>query len=72
MDIDKTEKLKSLGRKVKALREAREWSQRDMAASCNIDAADIGRIERGQIDIRYTTILQLAQVLGVSPCELFD
>lgn len=72
MDINKQEKLESFGRKVRAFREAKGWSQRDMAANCNIDSADIGRIERGQVDIRYTTILQLAEVLEVSPCKLID
>jgi transcriptional regulator with XRE-family HTH domain len=72
IDINKHEKLSGLGRKVRTFREAKGWSQRDMAANCNIDAADIGRIERGQVDVRYTTIIQLAKVLDVTPCELFD
>jgi transcriptional regulator with XRE-family HTH domain len=72
MDINKQEKLETFGRNVRTFREAKGWSQRDMAANCNIDSADIGRIERGQVDVRYTTILQLAKVLDITPCQLFD
>ncbi|MDQ0107906.1 transcriptional regulator with XRE-family HTH domain [Chitinophaga terrae (ex Kim and Jung 2007)] len=71
MDIDKQKELEKLGRKIRQLRERKEWSLREMASRCNLDAASIGKMERGKLDIRYTTILQLAFVLEVAPSELF-
>lgn len=70
MDINKQKELEKLGRIIRHLRERKEWSQREMASRCNIDAASIGKMERGKLDIRYTTLLQLALVLDVNPSEL--
>jgi transcriptional regulator with XRE-family HTH domain len=72
MDMDKQTALENLGRNIRQLRERNDWSQREMASRCNIDAASIGKMERGKLDIRYTTILQLALVLGVNPSELLN
>jgi transcriptional regulator with XRE-family HTH domain len=72
MDINKQEALENLGQRIRQLRERNDWSQREMASRCNIDAASIGKMERGKLDIRYTTILQLALVLGVNPSELLN
>lgn len=72
MDINKQKELENLGRRMRQLRERKDWSQREMASRCNLDAASIGKMERGKLDIRYTTLLQIALVLEVSPSELLN
>ncbi|MDR6570156.1 Helix-turn-helix domain-containing protein [Chitinophaga ginsengisegetis] len=72
MDINKQKELENLGRRIRQLREQKDWSQREMASRCNIDSASIGKMERGELDIRYTTLLQLALVLEVTPAELLN
>ncbi|HEY9262021.1 helix-turn-helix transcriptional regulator [Chitinophaga sp.] len=64
--------LKALGNNIRLFRERNGWSQREMASRCNIDSASIGKMERGKLDIRYTTLLQIALVLEVNPSELLN
>lgn len=64
--------LKALGNNIRLFRERNSRSQREMASRCNPDAASIGKMERGKLDIRYTTLLQLALVLGVPPSALLN
>lgn len=40
-------------------------SQRNLSALCNIDNADISRIENGEINVTLNTVSQLADALDV-------
>lgn len=62
----------NLGRNLKAAREAREWSQEDLAHQAGIQPADISRIEAGKRDLRLSTIEKLAKALGIPPGRLLD
>lgn len=62
--------LKKLGANIKKLREARQLSLRELSYACEIDNSKISKIEKGQINITFTTILQLAKALEVHPTEL--
>lgn len=62
--------LKKLGAKIKRLREAKNLSLRELSYECDIDNSKISKIEKGQINITFTTILQLANALEVQPSEL--
>ena len=62
--------LKRLGMAIKKLREAKKLSLRELSYSCDIDNSKISKIEKGQINITFTTILQLAKALEVHPTEL--
>ena len=68
---DKT-KLKKLGLDIKKLREAKGLSFRELSYACDIDNSKISKIEKGQINITFTTILQLAKALEVNPSELLQ
>lgn len=57
---------------MKAAREAREWSQEDLAHQAGIQPADISRIEAGKRDLRLSTIEKLAKALGIPPGRLLD
>lgn len=62
--------LKKLGANIKRLREIKNLSLRELSYACDIDNSKISKIEKGQINITFTTILQLAKALEISPSEL--
>lgn len=62
--------LKKLGANIKRLREMKNLSLRELSYACEIDNSKISKIEKGQINITFTTILQLAKALEISPSEL--
>ncbi len=61
-----------LGTNIKRLREAKGLSLRQLSYACNIDNSKIAKIEKGQINITFTTLLQLANALEVHPSELLN
>jgi len=56
--------------KLKALREGRVLSQRELARMANLAQGTLWRIERGFSEVHPQTIRKLAGVLGVEPKEL--
>ncbi len=62
--------LKRLGLNIKKLREAKGLSFRELSYACEIDHSKISKIEKGQINITFTTILQLSKALEITPSEL--
>lgn len=64
--------LKRLGLNIKKLREAKGLSFRELSYACEIDHSKISKIEKGQINITFTTILQLAKALDATPAELLQ
>ena len=56
--------------KMKALRQERVLSQRDLARMAGLTQMTVWRLENGYRDARPGTIRKLAQVLGVEPKEL--
>ncbi len=63
---------KAFGQRVRELRAREGLSQDGLAHTSGIHLTSIGRIERGGREPRLTTILKLAQGLGVEPGELTD
>jgi transcriptional regulator with XRE-family HTH domain len=57
-------------KKMKALREERVLSQRELASMAGLTQMTVWRIENGYRDARPGTIRKLAGVLGVEPREL--
>jgi transcriptional regulator with XRE-family HTH domain len=64
--------LKKFGLHLKKLREQKEMSVRDVSYNCTIDNSKISKIENGQVNITFTTLLELAKGLGVSANILLD
>ena len=60
------------GAQLEKLRTEKELSLRTLAQRCDIDHSDIGKIEKGKIDIQIGTVMELAKGLNVHPRELFD
>lgn len=59
-----------LGRRVRELRLAREWTQEELAGKAKKHPTYIGGIERGERNPTLKVLAQLARALGVSLNEL--
>jgi DNA-binding XRE family transcriptional regulator len=59
-----------LGERVRRLREQRGWSQEGFAHEGGLGRSFAGAIERGEKDIRLSTLTKLARALGVSLSQL--
>lgn len=59
-----------LGERVRRLREARGWSQESFAHEGGLGRSFAGAIERGEKDVRLSTLLKVARTLGVSVSQL--
>ena len=62
------EHLRSLGRRLRELREARSWSLKRLSAESGVSVAAIQKIESGETNPNLLTVLAIADVLG----ELVD
>lgn len=54
----------AFGQRVRAAREARGWTQEDLAYEANLDRTYVGGIERGQRNIALLNLNKLATALG--------
>lgn len=58
------------GERIRSLREARGFSQEDLADAAELHRTHISLIERGQRSVRIETIERLSIALCVQPSEL--
>ena len=56
--------LVAFGRRVRTAREARGWTQEDLAYETGLDRTYIGGIERGERNIALLSLNKLAKALG--------
>jgi len=70
--MDKIEFRLAFGRKVEEFRKNLGLSYRQLAQKCDVDHSNISKIEKGEVDVRISTIQELAKGLEVNPKELFD
>lgn len=61
-----------IGENVRTLRVGRDWTQEELADACDLHPTEIGRLERGERDLRLSTIMRVARGLDVPPAELLD
>lgn len=59
-----------LGARLRTLREARGWSQDTLAHLSGLNRSYPHKIERGELDLRYSTLLRLAAALDISVADL--
>ena len=62
--------IKSFGKKLWVLRNARGWSQEELANRAGIPLSQIGRIERGEVNVTISTQQALATALEIAIREL--
>lgn len=58
------------GTNLRRIRKDKGFSQRELSSRCNIDNADISRMENGDINITLKTLQQLADAMDISVLEL--
>lgn len=66
------EDLLKFGRHLRSLRLAKSLSLRKLAAKCNIEHADIVRYEKGDVNLSFLTLMELAKGLEIELKELMD
>lgn len=69
--MDKIEFRIAFGKRVE-FRKKMGLSNRELAQKCDVDHSNISKIEKGEVDLRVSTIQELAKGLEVHPQELFD
>lgn len=69
--MKKTEELR-IGKKIKQLRELKNYSQEYMATQLKMSVPGYGRIERNEVDVSMERANQIATVLGISLTELIS
>jgi transcriptional regulator with XRE-family HTH domain len=62
---------RNLGARVRSLREKRKWSQEDLAHESGLARSFAGAIERGEKDLRLTTLVKLANTFEITIAQLF-
>ena len=60
------------GKKLKRLREARAWTQVELAEKANMSPSTVVLIENGKSKPHPSTRRKLADVFGVDPSELLE
>lgn len=66
----KTKESQALGRAIREVRRERGFTQEAFAAHAGIDRAYFGAIERGEFNVRLSTIFKIADGLSMTPGEL--
>jgi DNA-binding Xre family transcriptional regulator len=66
------EQLIKFGENLRKLRLAKGLTLRDMSALCKFEYTHIGEMERGERNVTFTTIMELAEALEVKPRRLFE
>ena len=61
-----------IGRSVREQRVKMFMTQEQLARMAGISLRQIVRIERNEVEPRFSTILKIADALGVEPSELVD
>ena len=68
----KDDRLLQLGQKIRYERVKRKFSQEDLEEKSSVSRRTISEIERGNADIRYTNLYQIAEAFGLKISELLD
>jgi transcriptional regulator with XRE-family HTH domain len=61
----------SIGEQIKRIRTAKGLSQKEVIIAGKLDKAQFSRIENGKTDPSVSTIIRIAEALGISLSELF-
>ena len=59
-----------IGANLRRLREARLLTQAQLGETAGVHRDQVSRIERDEVEPRFSTIRKLAEALGVDPAEL--
>ncbi len=71
-EIRDRERLQKFGKNLRNIREGLKLSLDDVVANSDVTKGNLSNIENGKKDFTFTTLLEIANGLGVSPKELLD
>ena len=69
---DRDQGRRAFGRRVRELRQARGYSQEELAERSGLHRTYISSLERGQRNVGIDNVRVLAQALGVPAADLFE
>lgn len=69
---DKVDFLIQFGANFGKIRKRKNLSFRALSQKCDLDYADLNKIEKGKRNITLTTIAELARGLDIHPSALFE
>jgi transcriptional regulator with XRE-family HTH domain len=61
-----------IGERVKAERIKRFWTQERLANDANLSQKALSKIENNEVEPRFSTILRIAEALGIEPSEFLE
>lgn len=62
---------KQIGNRVRLLREQKKMLQRELSQIAGLPVRTIGRIERGEVDVRISSLYKISKALEISIKDLF-
>ena len=68
--IDERAFLKQLGLRIREVRQARGWTQDQLAAKCELHRTFIGSVERGERNISILNLRLMARVLRIKLADV--
>jgi transcriptional regulator with XRE-family HTH domain len=72
MSKEKDKRLVQFGSHVRGIRKELGLSQDNVATNSNLTKSNLSEIERGNRNLAFTTLLELAKGLGIHPKKLLD
>lgn len=63
--------LVSLGKRIRALRSEKGWSQEQLAFECGLHRTYLGHVELGKKNISFNNLVTISAALGITLSELF-
>lgn len=58
--------------KIRLFREARNWTQEEMAEKLGLSPSGYAKLERGQTQLHLARLQELANIFGIDPIELLQ
>jgi transcriptional regulator with XRE-family HTH domain len=72
MNLNDKNFLRELGYRIREHRQAREWTQAQLAEKCRLHRTFIGSVERGERNVSILNLRLIAKVLRLSLADLLD
>jgi putative transcriptional regulator len=70
--VTKEKLKKAIGQRIVQLREAKGWSQADLARQLGKDRQAIEKLENGKVNPTLYSLLEVADALGISLSKLVE
>jgi len=71
MNLNDAQFLREIGDRIRESRQARKWTQAELAERCRLHRTYIGSVERGERNISILNLRRIAKVLRVTLTALF-